>query len=228
MSGSPVSLALSSDFPSTAHPDLVTCIKAVDANPRIAWVAPESIAAKVRFPLASVAFRAYGFNRLEHVAADRLRSSSKSALEHFDVVYLTGGEPLSYRHTLHQTGLAELLPEFVSAGRLVVASSGGAMQLTPNVSLYRLRSSDVDGVMATRDEFSGLNLVSFELLPHLNRHDPAFLEKVRRYSERIPNDIVALDDGAAILSDRDGGVRCVGTGARYRRGVQGPFGSDAH
>jgi hypothetical protein len=77
-------VALSSDFPSTINPRLVAHIQAVNSNPRIAWVAPHTTLAKLRFPLAKVA----------------------SALEAYDVVYLTGGDPLVFRQSLQQSGLA--------------------------------------------------------------------------------------------------------------------------
>ena len=93
------------------------------------------------------------------------------------------------------------------------------MQLTTNVSLFRLLTGNIDEVVSTRDEFDGLGLVGYEILPHLNRHDDAFLEKVRQYSEFLPHDIVALDDGAAMISTDENDWRCFGRGVRYRRGV---------
>ena len=51
------------------------------------------------------------------------------------------------------------------------------------------------------------------MLPHLNRHDEAFLEKVRRYSKIVPNDVVALADSAALMCGDDGMWRCSGPGA---------------
>lgn len=83
--------------------------------------------------------------------------------------------------------------------RLVVAASGGAMQLTENVSLFRLQVSDASEVVADLTGHEGLGMVPYEILPHLNRHDDTFLERVRRYSNSIPHSILALADGAAIV-----------------------------
>ena len=93
------------------------------------------------------------------------------------------------------------------------------MQFTPNVSLYRLLSAAVDTVVAERSDYCGLGLVDYELLPHLNRLDQAFIARVQRYSERVPCDIVALEDGAAIVHTDDG-ARCIGRAVRFRDGVR--------
>ena len=171
----------------------------------------------MRFPLAKRSFRSVGITGLERIDLTR---DEVHLLDRYDIVYLTGGDPLLFRDNLRRSGLGLRLREFVAAGRLVVGASGGAMQLTANVSLFRLLSESVEHVVTTRSDFEALGLVDFELLPHLNRHDEAFLEKVRRYSELVPNDIVALADGAALMSGDDGVWRCSGGGARFRHGLR--------
>ena len=219
-----MNLALSSDFPSTANHELMACIQAVSRHPRIAWVTPSSSASLVRFPLAKVAFAGCGIRHLECVAVgDEPGATRGDVLDGYDVAYLTGGDPVVFRRHLQRSGLATGLRRFAESGRLVVGASGGAMQLTPNVSLFRLLSDPVEAVVSTRDESDGLGLVRYEILPHLNRHDAAFLEKVRTYSESVPHDILALDDGAAVLCDDEPECRCFGHGVRYRRGVAGPI-----
>ncbi len=105
---------------------------------------------------------------------------------------------------------------FAAAGRLIVGASGGAMQLTRNVSLFRLLSATVDAVVANRDEFGGLGIVGCEILPHLDKHDASFLEKVRKYSELVLDEIVAVEDGGALVVDDCGDFKCFGTAVRFR------------
>lgn len=217
-------LVLSSDFPSTKSEDVVALIRTAGLNPRIAWVAPSTSSAHARFPLATVAFRTSGFTDIELVDADAEPSDpGVSLLDHYDVVYLTGGDPVTFRRNLRRSGLAKSLREFAAADRLIVGASGGAMQLTSNVSLFRLLSGSVEEVNASRFEFEGLDLVGYEILPHLNRHDSAFLEKVRQYSELVEHDIVALEDGAAVVADTASTYKSLGQGARFYRGVQTPL-----
>ena len=214
-------LVLSSDFPSTKSEDVVSLIRTAGLNPRIAWLAPSTSSAQARFPLATVGFRASGFTDIELVDADAEPGDpGASLLDHFDVVYLTGGDPVIFRQNLRRSGLAKGLRAFAAEGRLIVGASGGAMQLTRNVSLFRLLSASVEEVIASRAEFDGLGLVDYEVLPHLNRHDDAFLEKVRQYSELVEHDIVALDDGSAVVADTASNYRSLGQGVRFYRGVQ--------
>ena len=215
-----LNLALTSDFPSTTNHAVVARIQSSGPSPRVAWVAPSSSAGRAHLPTAQAVFRALGVEHLEYCDIDDEPNAAQfDLLDRYDVVYLTGGDPILFRQNIRRTGFRERLREFIAAGRLVVGASGGAMQLTMNVSLFRLQSAPVDAVVANRAEFEGLCTVGYEILPHLNRHDASFLEKVQRYSELISHDIVALDDGAALVCD-DSGSRSFGEAVRFTRGVR--------
>ncbi len=82
--------------------------------------------------------------------------------------------------------------QFLADGGLIVGASGGSMQLTKNVSLFRLLTESLEEVFANRDEYEGLGFAGYEILPHLNRLDTSFLETVQRYSERVTHDVIAL------------------------------------
>ena len=215
-----LNLVLTSDFPSTTNHAVVARIQAAGRSPRVAWVAPSSSAGPARFLTAQAVFRAFGVEHLEYCDIDDKPDAAQFALlDRYDVVYLTGGDPILFRQNMRRTGFGERLREFIAAGRLVVGASGGAMQPTMNVSLFRLLSAPIDEVVANRAEFDGLGTVDYELLPHLNRHDASFLEKVRRYSELVSYDVVALEDGAALVSS-DGESKCFGECARFTCGVR--------
>jgi peptidase E len=161
---------------------------------------------------------------LEYCDIDEEPNESQLAvLDEYDVVYLTGDDPVVFRRNIRQHGLAERLRACLRAGRLLVAASGGAMQLTKNVSLFRLLSATVDDVVGAHAGHDGLSMVGYEMLPHLNRLDASFLEKVRRYSELLPHDVVALEDGAAMIHAGAGSLRCSGRGVRFRRGIESPI-----
>jgi len=215
-----VNLALTSDFPLTTNHAVVARIHSSGPSPRVAWVAPSASAGRARFPTAQAVFRRLGVEHLEYRDIDdEPNGRHVEPLDRYDVVYLSGGDPVLFRQNIRRTGFGERLREFIAAGRLVVGASGGAMQLTMNVSLFRLLSASVDDVVANRAEFDGLGAVGCEILPHLNRHDASFMEKVQRYSELVSHDIVALEDGAALVSS-DGDSKCFGEGVRFARGVR--------
>lgn len=216
-----MNLALTSDFPSTATQDVVAAIRATGMNPRVAWIPPTTASGRRRFAEARAVFQSLGVQQLEYCDIDEEFNERQLAhLDEYEVVYLTGGDPILFRQNIGQRDLAERLRAFAGAGGLVVAASGGAMQLTPNVSLYRLTSHSVEDVIRNHAAYEGLRIVGYEILPHLNRLDSSFLDKVTSYSELVPHDIIALDDGGVIVHAGSNDWRCVGRAVRFRQGTK--------
>lgn len=218
------SIVLTSDFPATPNQAIVDCMQRASARPRIACIAPVTASRQERFPALAKQFADLGFTRVESCDIDERPDERQLAeLGECDVVYLTGGDPIVFRRHILRTGLATELRRCVENGGLILGASGGAMQLTRNVSLYRLLDTPLDEVATRHSEHEGLGLVDCELLPHLNRHDAAFLETVRAYSERVDHDVIALADGAALLHSNGDETRCVGEAVRFRDGSRTPI-----
>jgi dipeptidase E len=215
-----VSLVLTSDFPATANAAVLDRMRATSSRPRIAWIPPFTEAAAQYFPRAKGLFAVHGFPDLEYCDIDVAPDTRQlDHLDQYDIIYLTGGDPLRFRRNILRTGLADPLRQCLAAGVMVIGASGGALQLTRNVSLFRLVTDSVDQVLTEWAEYDALELVDYELLPHLNRLDDSFLAKVRCYSEGVDHDIIGLADGAAVLHTSDGGFRCVGEAVRFRGGT---------
>ena len=98
------------------------------------------------------------------------------------------------------------------------------MQLTKNVSLFRLLDTSLDEVIARRSEYESFGNVAHEILPHLNRLAPSFLELVWRYSECVGHDVLALADGAALLYSNSDDHRCLGQVVRFCDGAASEIG----
>ena len=218
-----LNLVLTSVFPSTGNQAVWDRMKRGNPCPRIAWIPPFTAMGRERFPAACAQFEAQGCADVVYCDIDEGPDEAQLArLHEYDVVYLTGGDPIAFRSNILRAGLPSRLRECLAAGRMIVAASGGAMQLTRNVSLFRLLSAPLDEVCGQHAEHEALGLVDYEVLPHLNRFEPPFLETVRRYSERVTHDIIALADGAAVLHTGHD-YRSVGTAARFRNGVMSPL-----
>src|SRR5262245_42843555 len=217
-------LVLTSDVPSTPNQVVFDRIRASGTRPRVAWIPPFTGPGLKYFPRAQQLWDAFGVFDLEFCDIDEAPDERQlAALDRYDVIYFSGGNPIAFRRNILRTGLAARLREFMNIGRTIMAASGGSMQFTPNVSLYRLETIALEQVLWEHGAYDGLGFVDYELLPHANRFDSAFLEIVRLYSERVPHDILALADGAAILHEARGGCRCIGEGVRYRKGLVRPI-----
>lgn len=221
-------IALTSDWPSTPNTGILEFMRRRRAHPRIAWMPPCTKTGREIFPAAQARFAAHGFPYLEFCDIDEQPDETQLAnLDCYDIIYLTGGDPIAFRQNILHTGCAQLLRQCLDAGRLIVAASGGSMQLTPNISLYRLLTTSLDEVITHRGEFEGPNIVHFELLPHLNRFDPSFLELVRRYSEHVSHEVLVLADGAAVLVSDHHEVACLGQVLHFADGIPTRIGAPA-
>jgi peptidase E len=213
-------LILTSDFPSTGSDLVIEHMRSAAMNPRIAWIPPFTDVYREHFVRAQEQFRAYGFNNLDYFDIDvELDETRLSHLDQYDILYLSGGDPIRFRLNLLQAGLPARLQQFLDKGRMLVAASGGSLQLTQNVSLYRLQEASVDEVFEGRHAYQALGFVPYELLPHLNRLAPEFLDKVRQYSARVEHDILAIPDGSAVLHRDRNDYRCVGWTVSFRNGL---------
>ena len=218
--GPVLNLALTSDLPSTANQVVFDFMRSGVQRPRIGWIPPFTEMGREHFPAAQELFEAYGFSDLEFCDIDQEPDKEQLArLDQYDVIYLTGGDPIGFRRNILRAGLPERLRQYLTTGRLIVAASGGSMQLTKNVSLFRLLTATLDEVFANRGEYEALGVVDYEILPHLNRFEPSFLETVRRYSKRVAHDVIGLTDGAAVLHRSSGDYWCVGQATRFHSGV---------
>lgn len=223
-----MNFALTSDWPSTITREVSDFMRKWHPNPRIAWIPPFTKSGHYYFPSAQQAFAANGFTKLEYCDIDQAPDAAQLAgLAHYDIVYLAGGDPIGFRRNILRTGLTARLRECLAAGCQVVTASGGTMQLTRNVSLFRLLSTSLDEVIAAHSEYNALGIVMYEILPHLNRLEPSFLEVVQRYSERLDYDVVALADGAALLCTDSDNYRCIGRAIRFRNGIASEIGRAA-
>lgn len=223
-----MNLVLTSDLPSTANEVIFDLIRGKGMPSKIAWIPPITDRDRKRFTRAQTLFEFHRVVGLEYCDIDEEADETQlSRLDEYDIIYLSGGDPIAFRRNILRVGLPVMLQRCFDAGRLVVAASGGSMQFTKNLSLFRLQGATLDQVLAERGDYEALGTVPYELLPHLNRLDAKFLETVRLYSERVSYDIIALADGAAILHTRPDEYHCVGEAARFRKGIVVPVGGTA-
>jgi peptidase E len=218
-----VNLALASDFPNTPNEAVCAALRSGAAQPRIAWIAPATPERAALLARAKREFAGLGFWRLESIAAGTPGGERAVRLDEYDVVYVSGGDPIGLRNDLLRGGLMAALAERVRNGRCLVAASGGAMLLAQNLSLSRVDRVPEERVIADRERFRAIGAAPFELLPHLNRVGTELLDKVARYSALTQCDVLALADGAAWLCDDDG-ARIVGEALCFFAGELEPSG----
>lgn len=215
-----MNLILTSDFPLTPNDLVLDRMRATGQRPSVAWIPPFTKTGHEHFPIAQKLLKSYGFSNLEYCDIDEKQNVEQLArLERYDVIYLSGGDPIAFRHRILRSGLSMRLRQCLAADRLIVAASGGSMQFTANLSLFRLLTETLQDVVCTRADYEGLGVVDYEVLPHLNRFDSSFLETVQQYSKQAGQEVVALADGAAVLHLGRTNYQFIGTTLVISKGI---------
>ena len=205
-------VVLTSNFPRPGNDGVAALVRnAVDHAAGLEWLSPADGAS--RFDEARRELGDCGIHAVRAVDRAALVSSAAGA-----GLLLSGGHPTEFRQELSQPPLRAWLQHRLASAPVVVATSGGAMQLTRNVSLFRLLQIDVQTVVRERSLYGALGCVPFEVLPHLNRQAPAFIEQVVEYSAQTAVDIWCLPDGAAVVWSEGSGVTTIGAARLLRCG----------
>jgi hypothetical protein len=201
---------LSSNFPRPGNEAIAARLR-LEGVEHIHWLAgaPD----EQRYKSACAEFAAHDFFDVQAFAAGTVDIGGLSAA---DGLYFSGGDPLVFSAALARSTVAAQLARFTEPWLL--GASGGAMQLTPNLSLFRLQQHSVAEVLRERNRFGALGIVAFEVLPHSDRHPASLLDAVRHYSEGIDNDVWCLADGAAVWQDANGSLSAIGDVRCLRRG----------
>ena len=213
-----MNLTLTSNLPTTPIEAVYQLMRSTGKRPRIAWIPPSIEINLERFAAARKLFDIHGFDRLEVVSIDVSQNGSSARLADYDVVYLSGGDPVRFRTHLLQGNLAAELRNYIETGKMIVASSGGSLQFTKNISVFRLIELEVDEVIVQWSEYKALDIVPYEFLPHLNVHSESFLEKVRLYSQAIDHPIIGVEDGGALIHKSINEYQVVGRASIFRHG----------
>ena len=135
----------------------------------------------------------------------------KPKLEEADVLFFEGGNAYHLMEWMSKSGLAALLPDLLKT-KVYVGVSAGSIVTNPDLALkisYIVYGED----FGRTEAMTGLNLVNFYFLPHLN--SPYFKKlkegNIKEIAKRIKRKIYALDDDSA-LKVVDGVIEVISEG----------------
>lgn len=122
----------------------------------------------------------------------------KQKIDAADIIYFEGGNNYHLMESINKSGLISMLPDLLQT-KVYVGVSAGSMITSKKLSLL-ISQSIYEEDRDKSDEVSGLKLIDFYVLPHLNS---PYFEKVREgiikdITEEIKDAIYALDDDSAI------------------------------
>jgi len=122
----------------------------------------------------------------------------KPCLEQADVLFFEGGNTYHLMRWLNKSGLTEMLPGLLK-DKVYVGVSAGSMVTNPDLNL-KLSQIIYEEDMLETEELSGLNLVDFYFLPHLNSEwfKKMRRENIEKLGRQIKRTIYTLDDNSAL------------------------------
>lgn len=133
-------------------------------------------------------------------------------LEQADILFFSGGNSAHLIRWVEESGLKELLPEFLKT-KVYIGISAGSVITAPTIVM-----SSPDRLSSYKEKFSyeaneGLGLVDFYIRPHLN--SPKFpssrKEILEKTTREVSGIVYAIDDQMAIKVV-DGKIEVVGEG----------------
>ena len=81
----------------------------------------------------------------------------------------------------------------------MVGVSGGAVQLGRGAGLFKLFTCSLEETLNCRDILSALHITDFEFLPHYNRWEAKYIDRVKEYLQKIESTIFTCEDGNGII-----------------------------
>lgn len=168
---------------------------------RIAYL-PSTPEAKRFFEETRNRYRELGVKYVEYCDIHSGFDDSKLVdLLSYDAIHLSAGDPIYFNACLKSHKIDNALRKYYLDGGVLIGNSGGSMQLTRNVSLYRLVSN---GLSQAKDEYMNYfatGLLDFEFLPHYNWHNERTIELVKEYTHVMNVTVYSCADGGSIISE---------------------------
>lgn len=146
----------------------------------------------------------YGFYQIDivDIAADGV--DWRTRLDACDMLWLSGGNTFYLLDQVRKTGFDEWLRQNID-NKVYVGGSASTILVTPTIKIAD--GADDNAVGLT--DFTGLNLVDFEINVHCNA---AMIEATKAYADASSHAVYALDDLSAIKVI-DGSVEVISGGS---------------
>lgn len=115
-------------------------------------------------------------------------------------VLITGGNVCTLLSNLRRSGLDQAILDFTKKDQYILAGySAGAMILTPTIQLAALHPLANENAGVGLTDFTALHLVDFEVFPHYEQTQQAFLEQ---YQLSTPYPVKMLKDDEYLLIEQ--------------------------
>ncbi len=158
-------------------------VEILDKNSRITYIPSSPDPDKKYFNKFKDWFGGLGYTHISYFDLEtEYDSNIEDAVFSGDVIYLSGGDTLSFLDSIIKHGFKEKITNFVKSGKVLIGTSAGAMIMTPEV-----------------ESRQALNLVNFEFYPHYEKEgvNEQIDQKLETRSKTV--NVIACREGEGLI-----------------------------
>ncbi len=131
--------------------------------------------------------------------AEKSPQEVKDEMDTVDIIYICGGNTFSLLYHMNACGFKDILMNFLDRGGVYIGSSAGSIIASPDIEFI---SSMDDRTAVKLDNYIGLNLIDFPLLPHLDHKTMGKdARKIMEHYKDGSQSILALCDNQVLYVD---------------------------
>ena len=125
----------------------------------------------------------------------------KNKIEKTNYLYIGGGNTFYLLQELKRKNLIDFIKNRVNSGMVYIGESAGAIITSKDIEYNDLM--DDKTIAKDLKEYSGLNLVDFYIVPHLNEFpfEESAKQTVEKYKDKL--NIIAINNSQAIILKDD-------------------------
>ena len=141
--------------------------------------------------LAESQFKNAGFNVIDFVD---LESDPQTDFSRYSVIYVCGGNTFKLLKYAREANFENAIEELLKHGGVYIGVSAGAIILAPTIKAAA--SIDPDPNIVGISDFTGLNIVNFEIHPH---YEPEEESEIANYEKTTSHRVVRLTNTQALI-----------------------------
>lgn len=148
-----------------------------------------------------------GFEVIEYTITDKTQNEIEEKLKDVDVLYVAGGDNFYLLKKAQENNFAQIAREFVANGGIYIGQSAGSVIAGPDIyPTYVVGRSKWSEKL---DDFTGIGLVDFVILPHFGRENrrEMYLEQRLPHAYGEKHKIIPLTDNQYVRVQEDGMYR---------------------
>ncbi len=146
--------------------------------------------------LAEYQFKKLGFTVIDFVD---LEISPEVKLGKYNVIYVCGGNTFKLLKYARESNFKQSTLELLERGGIYIGVSAGSIILAPTIKAATAIDPDINNVGLT--DFTGLNIIDFEVHPH---YEPEEEQEIVEYERTVPYKIIRLTNAQALIISQTG------------------------